>query len=84
MESPTTVVKAVCDLVTNDHADAAIVEGIALAFAEEWQLEDSCWEHWERGGERKTQDTRDRKYNLKVCFFARAILKLPIWFLLVE
>lgn len=35
-ESPTIVIKAVCDLMTNDHADAAVVERITLAFAEEW------------------------------------------------
>lgn len=36
VEGPTIVIKAVCDLVTNDHADTAIVERITLAFAEEW------------------------------------------------
>lgn len=45
-ESPTIVIKAVCDLMTNDHADTAVVERITLASAEEWWLEDSCWEHW--------------------------------------
>lgn len=35
-ESPTIVIKAVCDLVTNDHADTTVVERITLAFAEEW------------------------------------------------
>lgn len=46
LETPTIVIEAVCDLVTDDHADTTIVERIALAFAEEWHLEDSCWEHW--------------------------------------
>lgn len=35
-ESLTIVIKAVCDLMTNDHADTAVVERITLAFAEEW------------------------------------------------
>lgn len=35
-ESPTIVIKAVCDLMTNDHADTAVVERMTLAFAKEW------------------------------------------------
>lgn len=33
------------DLVTDYHADAAIVERFSLAFAEERRLEDTCREH---------------------------------------
>lgn len=32
--SPTIVIEAVCDLMTDDHADAAVVERTTLAFAE--------------------------------------------------
>lgn len=34
-----------CDLVTDDHADATIVERFSLAFAEKRWLEDTCREH---------------------------------------
>lgn len=45
VENHTIVIKAVCNLVTNHHADAPIVERFSLAFAEKRRLEDTCWEN---------------------------------------
>lgn len=45
MESHTIVIEAVRDLVTDYHADAAVVQRFGLAFAEERRLEDPGWEH---------------------------------------
>lgn len=44
-ESHTIVIEAVRDLVTDYHANAAVVERFGLAFTEERRLEDPCWEH---------------------------------------
>lgn len=38
-----------CDLVTDHHADAPVVERFSLAFTEERGLEDPCGEHWHQG-----------------------------------
>ena len=48
-ENHTIVIKAMSDLVTDYHANAAIVERFGLAFAEERRLEDTCREHWHEG-----------------------------------
>ena len=45
VENHTIVIEAMCDLVTDYHADATIVERFSLAFAEERRLEDTCREH---------------------------------------
>lgn len=45
VENHTMVIKAMCDLVTDYHADATIVERFSLAFAEERWLKDTCREH---------------------------------------
>lgn len=45
VENHTIVIKAMCDLMTDYHADATIVERFSLAFAEERWLEDTCREH---------------------------------------
>lgn len=42
---PTVVVKAVRDLVADDHSYPTKVEGLVLMFAEERRLEDSCWKN---------------------------------------
>lgn len=41
----TIVIKAMCDLMTDYHADAAIVERLSLAFAEKRRLKDSSRKH---------------------------------------
>lgn len=45
VENRTIVIKAMCDLVTDYHADATVVERFSLALAEERWLEDTCGEH---------------------------------------
>lgn len=45
VENNTLVIKAMCDLMTDYHADATIVERFSLAFAEERWLKDTCREH---------------------------------------
>lgn len=45
VENHTIVIKAVCDLMTDYHADATVVEGLRLAFAEERWLQYACREH---------------------------------------
>lgn len=45
VENRTIVIKAMCDLMTDYHADATIVERFSLTFAEERWLEDTCREH---------------------------------------
>lgn len=45
LERHTIVIKAMCDLMTDYHADATIVERFSLAFAEKRWLEDTCREH---------------------------------------
>lgn len=45
VENHTIVIKAMCDLVTDYHADATKVERFSLAFAEERWLEDPCRKH---------------------------------------
>lgn len=45
VENLTIIIKTMCDLVTDYHADATVVERLSLAFAEERRLEDSGWEH---------------------------------------
>ena len=54
VENCTIVIKAVCDLMTDHHADAAVVQRFGLAFAEEGRLEDTCREHWPQGKEQST------------------------------
>lgn len=43
---PTVVVKAVRDLVSDDHPYSTKVEGLVLLFAEERWLQDSSWKHF--------------------------------------
>lgn len=45
VENHTIVIKAMCDLVTDYHADATVVERFSLTFAEERRLEDTCGKH---------------------------------------
>lgn len=43
----TIVVKAMGDLMANDHADATIVKGPRLAFTKEGRLKNASRKHWE-------------------------------------
>ncbi len=56
VENHTIVIKAMCDLMTDYHADATIVERFSLAFAEERWLEDTCREHWRQGKTNKIKN----------------------------
>lgn len=49
-ERHTVVIEAVRDLVTDYHANAAVVQRFGLAFAEKGRLEDPGWEHWKEIG----------------------------------
>lgn len=49
VENHTIVIKAMCDLMTDYHPNATIVERFSLAFAEKRWLEDTCRENWNQG-----------------------------------
>lgn len=41
----TVVVKAMCDLMSDNHSYSTKVKGLVLLFTEERRLQDSCWKH---------------------------------------
>lgn len=44
----TIVVKAMCDLMSNDHPNAPIVQRPGLTFTKEWGLKNTCRKYWEK------------------------------------
>lgn len=44
-KSFTVVIKAMCDLMSDNHSYPAKVKSLVLLFAEEGGLQDSCWKH---------------------------------------
>lgn len=82
--SHTIVIEAVRDLMTDYHANAAVVQRLSLAFAEERRLEDPGWEHW--NGDRRAMP--NIQWLEAICEVLSGVLSagddLPIWFLLDE
>lgn len=64
--SCTVVIKAVCDLMPNNHSYSTKVKGLVLVFAEERWLQDSCWKHLIDKNNRSENTTSKQDYN-EVC-----------------
>lgn len=77
VDNHTIVIKAMCDLVTDHHADATIVERFSLAFAEERRLQDTCRENWHQG-ERKKKRKKEVAIKWKCNFYGFVFTQLAL------
>lgn len=79
----TIVIKAMCDLMSDNHSYSTKVKGLVLLFTEERRLQDSCWKHLTDKNNRRENTISKQKKQLPVDLLILVTLS-PIWFLLGE
>lgn len=57
----TIVIKAMCDLMSDNHSYSTKVKGLVLLFTEERRLQDSCWKHLTDKNNRRENTIRKQK-----------------------
>lgn len=67
----TVVVKAVCDLMPNNHSYSTKVKGLVLLFTEERRLQDSCWKHLTDKNNRSDTMSKQDYNEVCLCFYLK-------------